>query len=52
MSPDARRIVRCVNDLVPGTKYETEAAERAVQAGWPAVEPVVERLLAWVQDLN
>jgi hypothetical protein len=41
-----------VDALVPTSKYDTVAAERAVKAGWPAVEPVVEELLEWLRDIN
>lgn len=39
-------------DLVPESKFDLERAERAVAAGWPAIEPVVADLLEWLQDHN
>lgn len=38
--------------LVPVTKFETEKARALVQLGFPAVEPVVPKILEWLQDLN
>jgi len=38
--------------LVPSSKFDIEAAERAVAAGWPAVESVFPELLEWLQDYN
>jgi Domain of unknown function (DUF5071) len=40
------------DDLVPSSKFDIEAAERAVARGWPDVEPVLPRLLEWLQDGN
>jgi hypothetical protein len=40
------------DDLVPSSKFDVEAARRAVEAGWPAVEPIFPELLAWVEDYN
>jgi hypothetical protein len=39
-------------DLVPQSKFDVATAERAVAAGWPAVEPVLPQLLEWLQDYN
>jgi hypothetical protein len=39
-------------NLVPRSKFDVATAERAVAAGWPAVEPVLPELLEWLQDYN
>jgi hypothetical protein len=41
-----------MREVVPESKHDLDAAKRAVEAGWPAVEPVVSELLEWVQDYN
>ena len=38
--------------LVPKDKSDLETAQRAVRAGYPAVEPVLYELLEWIQDYN
>jgi hypothetical protein len=38
--------------LVPKDKLDLETAQRAVAAGYPAVEPVLYQLLEWIQDCN
>ena len=38
--------------LVPKGKLDVETAQRAVAAGFPAVEPVLYQLLEWIQDCN
>lgn len=38
--------------LVPSSKFDLDAAERAVARGWPGVEPVLPQLLEWLQDYN
>ena len=38
--------------LIPSSKFDIASAERAVAAGWPAVEPVALDLLEWLQDYN
>jgi Domain of unknown function (DUF5071) len=38
--------------LVPRGKHDLERAEAAVNAGFPAVEPVLYELLEWLQDCN
>jgi hypothetical protein len=38
--------------VVPSSKFDVATAERAVEAGWPAVESVAPDLLAWLQDYN
>ncbi len=38
--------------LVPIDKHDHEAAERAIAAGYPAVESSLPQLLEWLQDMN
>ena len=38
--------------LVPKHKTDTAAAHAAVEAGYPAVEPVLPQLTEWMQDYN
>ena len=38
--------------LVPKSKSNLEAANRAVAAGYPAVKPALGELVAWLQDFN
>jgi len=38
--------------LVPSDKFDTSRAQSAVDAGYPAVAPVLPSLLEWLQDLN
>lgn len=38
--------------LVPSSTFDTDSAERAVECGWPGVEPVIPQLLEWLQDYN
>jgi hypothetical protein len=38
--------------LVPIDKGDTERAQAAVRAGYPAIEPVLPELLEWLQDCN
>ena len=39
-------------ELVPGHKQDLAAAHRAVDAGWPTVEPVLTALVSWCVDGN
>lgn len=41
-----------IQDLVPTHKKDLERAEAAVKAGYPAVEPILGRLIEWLQDCN
>jgi len=41
-----------LGELVPRHKADLESARAAVAAGYPAVEPVLEALLHWLQDAN
>ena len=38
--------------FVPRDKNDHESANRAIAAGYPAVEPVLWHLLEWIQDMN
>lgn len=38
--------------FVPRDKFDHESANRAIAAGYPAVEPVLWHLLEWIQDMN
>lgn len=38
--------------VVPSSKHDVEAAERAVALGWPGVAPVLPELLEWLRDGN
>lgn len=41
-----------VHELIPRDKMDTDRAEAAVAAGYPAVAPIVPDLLEWLQDMN
>jgi hypothetical protein len=41
-----------IRSLVPQDKHDIEYAERAIKAGYPAVEPILPELLQWLQDIN
>jgi hypothetical protein len=38
--------------LLPIDKMDTEAASKVVAIGFPGVEPVLPKLLEWLQDMN
>jgi hypothetical protein len=38
--------------LVPSDKFDTSRAQAAVDAGYPAIAPVLPSLLEWLQDVN
>jgi len=40
------------NGFVPHEKHDHESANRAIAAGYPAIEPVLWHLLEWIQDMN
>jgi hypothetical protein len=40
------------DSFVPRDKHDHESADRAIAAGYPAVEPVLWHLLEWIQDMN
>ncbi|HVH46431.1 MAG TPA: DUF5071 domain-containing protein [Labilithrix sp.] len=41
-----------LQDLIPIDKRDVERARAAVGAGYPAVEPILGRLIEWLQDCN
>ncbi len=41
-----------VHELVPRSKSDYERAHAAIQAGYPAVEPILGDLIEWLQDCN
>lgn len=41
-----------IEDCVPKDKHDLAALELAEQAGFPALNPMVPDLLAWLQDAN
>lgn len=40
------------NGFIPRDKHDHERANRAIAAGYPAVESVLGHLLEWIQDCN
>ena len=41
-----------IRTLIPQNKFDTDRAEQAVAAGYPAVELILPELLKWIQDSN
>lgn len=41
-----------MDSVIPTDKFDVAAVERAGALGWPAIEPFVAALLAWIQDMN
>jgi hypothetical protein len=41
-----------LDDLVPNDKSDVRRAEAAARAGYPAVAPILGRLIEWLQDYN
>jgi hypothetical protein len=41
-----------IRKLVPRSKHDDEAADAAIAAGYPAVDPILPDLLEWLQDMN
>ena len=41
-----------IRTLIPQNKFDTERANQAVAAGYPAIEPILPDLLEWIQDCN
>jgi len=41
-----------LNDLVPKDKFDIDSAQRAISAGYPIINPILPKLLTWIQDLN
>jgi len=53
--PTTGSLVRKSSDLrtmMPRDKLDTEKAAAVVALGYPAVEPVIEEMLQWMQDIN
>jgi hypothetical protein len=44
--------VESLQDLIPNSKYDLDRARAAVEAGYPAVDPILGGLLEWLQDDN
>ena len=45
-------MVADVRDLVPRGKHDVDRARAAVEAGYPAVGPILGELIEWLQDYN
>lgn len=41
-----------LQDCIPKNKHDIDAVERARTLGFPALEPILLKLLEWVQDAN
>ncbi len=41
-----------LHGMLPQNKLETEKAQALVALGYPAVEPILPELMAWLQDTN
>lgn len=41
-----------IDECVPSNKHDHDAVQRARAVGFPALDPVLPRLLTWLQDLN
>ena len=41
-----------LTNLVPRDKFDSERADAAIQAGFPAIEPVIADILWWIADMN
>jgi hypothetical protein len=41
-----------LRNLVPAAKDDLAAVERAVEAGYPKIEPILSELFVWLQDGN
>ena len=39
-------------DLVPMSKFDLARAQAAVEAGYPAVDPILSELIEWLRDYN
>jgi len=39
-------------NLIPTSKRDLERAQAAVEAGYPAVDPILGELMKWLQDYN
>src|SRR4051794_31653153 len=51
LSRSVRPMARGIS-LVPNDKKDLRTARRAIERGWPAVEPVLGDLLDWCLDSN
>ena len=41
-----------LQDLIPKSKFDTDAVARAKAAGFPTIEPILPDLLKWIRDGN
>jgi hypothetical protein len=41
-----------IRSLIPRGKHDHERADAVIEAGYPAVGPILPELLEWVQDMN
>jgi len=41
-----------IRNLIPTSKRDLERARAAVEAGYPAVDPILDELMKWLQDYN
>ena len=41
-----------IDALVPSHKSDLRTAEAAIAVGWPSVQPIADRLLEWLKDIN
>ena len=41
-----------LKELIPRDKHDHKRAEAAINAGYPAVDPILWELLEWIQDMN
>ena len=41
-----------LRSVVPANEFDLVAADRAVELGWPGVQPVIAELLEWIRDAN
>lgn len=41
-----------LRDMLPQTTHDTDRAEALVSLGYPAVDPIIPELLAWMRDMN
>jgi hypothetical protein len=47
-----KELMPSTHPLVPKHKGDIATARRAIEAGFPAVEPILYELLEWLQDCN
>jgi hypothetical protein len=45
-------MVESLQDLIPTNKHDLDRARAAVEAGYPAVDPILGGLMEWLQDDN